>query len=175
MSSQRTVTINGKVISHVFKGREYSFEMESYITSALVVGDIPMYIIVGCSDGEIVSIEIPSEEKKVVAHNVLGAVDQIIPFPKTHEYLTMAIDDEGAVMVYDHLYCKTVLYSPPLPSQVSSADYLFPLCVLMLNYTDGRTTVWSLDTGSLLTTLNYYSSQQRVKATTIYQRKQNTM
>ncbi|KAL7722503.1 WD domain containing protein [Entamoeba marina] len=124
-------------------------------TTVKLKGSIIEYI---PNDGKNVKIEIP---------HIINTT-----FPESHRYLTLIVDTLGSVLVYDHLYQKTVMYPPPLPSAITTIEYFYPLCVMLLIYADGRSFVWSLDTGSLLSTLHYSLPQDRVRSTIIYQNQQ---
>ncbi|EDR26575.1 hypothetical protein EDI_059540 [Entamoeba dispar SAW760] len=151
------------------EGDKNEIKIQSNISASILIGDFPMYVVVGCVDGNVISIEFPSCSQTVITRNQLAKIKSISALPDTHRYLTLTVDDQGSVLIYDHLYNKKVIYSPPLPSQIISVEYFYPLCVMLFSYADGRSFVWSLDTGSLLSTLQYSVPQDRIKSTIVYQ------
>ncbi|ELP91865.1 hypothetical protein EIN_397650 [Entamoeba invadens IP1] len=142
--------------------------IEDTITTSLIIGEFPVYLVVGCESGEVLSIDLSSNEQMIITNNQMTSVKCVKEFPSTHPYLVLIIDVNSSVIVYDLLYSKVVIFSPPLPSPLTSVEYFFPLCILLMSYTDGRNFAWSLDTGSLLSTLQYSSPQQRVKSTLVF-------
>ena len=164
------VVIDTNTLTYTSKSGETqtkSFEKE--VTTTAIIGDYPTFLVIGYSDGDVISIELPSFSEHLITAKQLGRVKKISSFPLTHKYLTLIVDNEDAVIVYDHLYNKTIIYSPSLPSQITSVEYFFPLSVLLINYSDGRSFAWSLDTSSMLSTLKYSLPQDRIKSHVIYQ------
>ena len=150
-------------------GKKSIVTIENKINTYVLIGEFPIYVVVGCENGNVYSIEFPGSKQILITHNELISVKNISSFPETHNYHTLIIDNNDAVIVYDHLYQKTIIYSPSLPSELNIVEYYYPLNVLLLLYNDGRSFVWSLDSGSLLSTLNYSVSSERIKSTIIYQ------
>ncbi|KAL7719802.1 WD domain containing protein [Entamoeba marina] len=155
-----TVKLKGSIIEYIPNdGKNVTIEIPHIITTSVLVGDFPMYLVVGCEDGDVISFEFPSCKDRIITHHQLGVVKSLSAFPESHRYLTLIVD-------------TSVMYSPPLPSAITTIEYFYPLCVMLLTYADGRSFVWSLDTGSLLSTLHYSLPQDRVRSTIIYQNQQ---
>lgn len=150
-------------------GRQIEVTLEHKIKKFQVVGEFPIYVDVICDDGQVYSVEFPTSTTKLISQSSMGKIIDISRFPSTHNFLILLVDEYGGSLIFDHLLGSIILYVPSLPSQLITIEFYFPLSVLLFEYKDGRSCVWSLDTGSLLLSLLNSPPQERSKSTIIYQ------
>ena len=152
-----------------YDGKKHLLKISKRISKYMLIGDFPLYLIIIYENGVAYSIEIPTLSQIKISTNDSIEIVDIVPFPSTHCNLILLVDKYDAVLIFDNSYRKTLLYAPSLPSHLKMIEYFHPLCVLLFEYDDGRSFVWSLDSGSYLMTLQYSSPQERTKSTIIYQ------